>query len=108
MKRGVVITGPAEKDVLENHQWWSENRSAEQAVRWLEGIYAAMWRLAESADRQPLATEIVLAKAGIKQAAFGLGRRPSHRIFFGIKNEQVTVFRVRAFKQDAIGLADLD
>jgi len=43
MKRREIITGPAETDVLSNHQWWADSRSAEQAVRWLEGIYDAMF-----------------------------------------------------------------
>jgi len=108
MKRRVVITGPAETDVLSNHQWWADNRSAEQAVRWLEGIYDAMFGLATSADVHSLATETVLRKAEIRQASFGLGSRPTHRIIFSIDGNYVVIFRVRAFKQDEIDLEDLD
>lgn len=107
MKRRVIITGLAEADALSNHQWWGENRSIEQANRWLEGLYATMLGLATTAGSQTLATEIVLRKAGIRQATFGLGSRPSHRIIYGIEGEQVIIYRVRAFKQDDMNLGDL-
>ena len=108
MERRVIITGPAESDVLSNHAWWAENRSEDQAIRWLEGIYDTMLGLANTADVHPLATETALRKAGIKQASFGLGRRPTHRIVFSIDGNSVIIFRVRAFKQQEIDLGDLE
>jgi len=108
MKHRVIITGKAEQDVLSNHLWWGENRSVEEANRWLEGIYAAMNRLAITAERHTFATETVLRKSEIRQANFGLGRRPSHRIIYAIDGHQVVVFRVRAFKQHDIDSDDLD
>ena len=108
MERRVIITGPAESDVLSNHRWWAENRSEDQAIRWLEGIYDAMLGLANTADVHPLATEAALRKAGIQQASFGLGPRPTHRIIFSIDGNYVILLRVRAFKQQEIGLRDLD
>lgn len=107
MKRRVLITSPAESDALSNHAWWGENRSVEEANRWLEGIYAAMLALGTSADIHPIATEITLRIDGFRQAAFGLGRRPSHRILFKIIDDTVVVYRIRALKQDAIGVDDL-
>lgn len=107
MKRHVIITGPAETDVLSNHQWWGENRSVDQANRWLEGIYAMMLELSTTAGTHSLATETMLRKAGIKQAPFGLGRRPSHSIIYGMEGQTVIIYRVRAFKQDSLDLDDL-
>ena len=35
----VNITGPAQRDIDAAYDWWSKNRSAEQAVRWYVGIH---------------------------------------------------------------------
>jgi plasmid stabilization system protein ParE len=104
----VRITAPAERDMRANHKWWSEHRSAEQADRWLVEIDKLIHSLRETANRCGLATEIELRDAGIRQAPFGLGRRPSHRIIFAIFKQTVMIYRVRAFKQDAMTLAELD
>lgn len=108
MKRRVIITGPAETDTLSNHRWWADNHSPEQALRWLEGIYAAMFKLAYTAETNPLADEKALCKAGIQQVNFGLGSRPTHRIIYTIDGGYVVIYRVRAFKQDELDLSDLD
>lgn len=103
----VEITEPAKQDVRENHRWWSEHRSAEQAERWYRGVIAAMHDLAETADRHAYATESALRAANVKQVSFGLGRKPSHRILFAVRVDVVVVYRVRAFAQDGIGLSKL-
>ena len=108
MQRTLFITEAAERDARSNHTWWSENHSAEQANRWLEGIYATMFDLAMSADRQPGAMEASLRHEGFRQAHFGLGRKPSHRVIFRIEDHTVVIYRVRAFKQDFIREEDLD
>lgn len=104
----VRITAPAEADMRANHRWWSENRSTEQADRWLIGIDRLIYSLRDDATRYALATEIELSEIGVRQASFGLGRRPSHRIIYKIIGIQVIIYRVRAFKQDAIGREDLE
>lgn len=103
----VNVTGPAKDDIWRNYRWWGENRSQEQAVRWFLGIDEFVPTLANTADQHPLATEPVLKERGIRQAPFGLGRRPSHRIIYGVVDQVVVVYRVQAFKQDAIGVDDL-
>ncbi|GAB5406971.1 MAG: hypothetical protein Aurels2KO_52020 [Aureliella sp.] len=55
----------------------------------------------------PLATEIALADAGIRQVSFGLGSKPSHRILYAIDGQTVAVLLVRAFKQDKITVDEL-
>ncbi|MEM6654177.1 MAG: type II toxin-antitoxin system RelE/ParE family toxin [Planctomycetota bacterium] len=107
MKRRVVITGPAKRDAFANHEWWAENRSAEQAIRWLKGIYAKMWSLADTAERHSRATEPSLRRNDIRQASFGLSSKPTHRILYRIEREVVVVYRVQAFAQDAIDWDDL-
>ena len=105
--RQVVITGPAQRDVEHNRDWWAENRSAEQAARWYRAAYAAMRSLATTAERRPWAQEKQLRQLDVRQLAFGLGRRPSHRILFGIADERVIVYRVRALKQDRLDAGNL-
>jgi len=102
------ITGPAERDMRENHRWWSENRSSEQADRWLIGIDKIIYSLCETAEHHTLATETVLRKAGIRQVSFGLGHKPSHRIIYAINGQNVIIFRVRAFKQQDLDIGDLE
>ena len=103
----VNITAPAKQDVRRNHDWWAKHRSAEQADRWYSGVIAKMYSLADTADSYAFATEDALRKAEIKQAPFGLGRRPTHRILYGIRDGEVVIYRVRAFAQGAIGVEDL-
>ena len=46
MKYQVLFTEQARRDLIETCDWWSENRSAEQAERWYDGITAAIVSLA--------------------------------------------------------------
>jgi plasmid stabilization system protein ParE len=108
MKRRVTITNPAETDVHANYEWWAKNRSDEKAKRWLVGIYQAMLQLADDADIYSGATEEKLRQSGIKQASFGVGSRATHRILYRVLADEVIIFRVRAFKQDAIDLEILE
>lgn len=101
------ITGPAQRDLRENHHWWSEHRSAEQADRWLIEIDKAIYSLREQPSRHAWATEPELRNVGLRQLPFGLGTRPSHRILYGIEKKKVIIYRVRAFKQDQIRVEDL-
>lgn len=103
----VNITNPAKEDVDQNHAWWGDNRSQEEADRWYVGVIAAMHELGKTADRHTFATEKSLHEQGVKQCSFGLSRRPSHRILYGIEGDEVVVYRVRAFKQDAVGPENL-
>ena len=107
MTRQVVITGPAERDALANHEWWAEHRSKEQSDRWLEGAYAAMVSLASKAERWPFAVEKDLREEGVRQFLFGIGRRKTHRIVFSIDGDRVVIFRVMGLRQDALGIDDL-
>lgn len=103
----VCITESAKKDIRENLVWWGENRSKEQAERWYHGIYHEIASLASTALQRQRASEPALREAGYRQAPFGLGRRPTHRIVFGVEGDEVVVYRVRALKQDAIDVEAL-
>ena len=42
MSRKVIVLPRAELQLLEAAVWWGENRSPEQALRWLEGFESAI------------------------------------------------------------------
>lgn len=104
----VVITGPAKRDVEEARDWWAENRSAEQAARWYLKAVATMELLATTSHRNPFAREPRFKKLGVRQVAFGLGRRPSHRILYAVRDDRVVVYRVRSNWQDDLKVGDLE
>lgn len=66
-----------------------------------------MYALSRGGARHPFATERDLKAASIQQVAFGLGRRPSHRILYAVRDDLVVIYRVRSFKQDALGINEL-
>jgi plasmid stabilization system protein ParE len=103
----INITGPAQRDIDAAYDWWSKNRSAEQAVRWYVGIHDAIGSLKQAADRCPWAPERDLLEQGVRQLHFGLGRRPTHRIVFAVDGETVSVLRVRHLAQDALRPDDI-
>ena len=41
----VFLTDQAHRDLLEACTWWAENRSAEQAERWYDGLAKAILSL---------------------------------------------------------------
>ena len=103
----VIITGPAKRDIQVAYDWWAENRSAEQAIRWYVGIHAAIHSLRKMPERCSMAAESDLLAQGIRQYLFGLGRRATHRIVFAIDGSTVVVLRVRHASQDVLLLDDV-
>ena len=83
----VISTGPAKRDIQAAHDWWSENRSAEQAARWHLGIHEAIKSLRRGPERCPMATERDLLAQEIRQLLFGLHRGKTHRIVFAIDGD---------------------
>ncbi|TWT88547.1 Plasmid stabilization system protein [Pseudobythopirellula maris] len=103
----VVVTGPAKHDIRSNLRWWAENRSAEEANRWFLGIEHEIASLQTMPLRHSLAEEAGLMVVEIRQMPFGLGRRPSHRVLYAVKDDEVIVYRVRAIRQSALSLEEL-
>ena len=102
------ITASAERDIRRQHQWWADYRSVEQADRWLLGIDKAIAQLPTGPVLHPLADEVALRARGVRQALFGLGSRPSHRILYAVEPQAVVVYRVRSLRQRGVGLSELD
>ena len=86
--------------------WWAENRSTEQAVRWLEGFEAALQLLAHNPERWPLCPERDSAPCEIRQLTYGLGRTKTHRAVFAIRQDKVVVYAIRHLAQDVLTADD--
>jgi plasmid stabilization system protein ParE len=103
----VRISEPARQDLQAAFAWWRANRSVEQASRWYRGIHKAISSLKQMPLRCPPALEADLLAQGIRQLAFGVGTRPTHRIVFTIAENVVTILRVRHAAQDFLSEEDI-
>jgi plasmid stabilization system protein ParE len=102
MTYGVIITRRAERDMRDSAQWWSVERSAEQANRWLDGLYEHLQSLANSPMRCPLAPEHEQFPYELRELHNGLGRRPTHRAIFTMAEDLVLVLSIRHAAQDRL------
>lgn len=102
----VTLTSRAELQLFNATLWWAENRSTEQAVRWLDGFQDAIRQLSENADRWPPAPERDHLSFDARQLVYGLGRKKTHRAIFEIRGDQVFVHLIRNLAQDAISEDD--
>jgi len=57
MNRQVIVLPRAESQLLEASLWWSENRSMEQALRWLAGFEEALSLLETDIRKLTIAPE---------------------------------------------------
>lgn len=100
----VFITEPAEQDIQQAYEWWRDNRSAEQAERWVDAIYPAIATLGQMPERCPAVAEAKLGAGDFRELLFGVGRANTHRIVFAIESGKVFVLRVRHAAQSTLGL----
>lgn len=107
MTRRVRVTEDAEQDIEAAADWWAENRSVEQAIRWYAGVRRAIQALGTTAEQCAKASESWKLKCELRQMLFGLGARPSHRVVFVIDGEDVVVLRVRHVAQRSLTVDDL-
>ncbi len=104
MNYKVIITEPAEAELVQAFEWWSTHRSQEQATRWYNGFYTALKSLSESPERCPVIPEADKFPIELRELYFGLGSRPTHRAIFTIRPDMVLVYTIRHLAQDQIGL----
>ena len=98
----VLLVEPARLDLQEHHDWWAYHRSADQAARWYAGFFEALLQLEASPELFSRAIEDGLWPFTVRQLNYGLGRRPTHRALFTVRNNEVVVLRVRHLAQDAL------
>jgi hypothetical protein len=89
----------AKRQLLAQAQWWSDNRSAEQAFRWLEGFEIALASLAVNPQRWSIARESEAFDVVIRELHFGLRKKATHRAVFEIRDDEVLVYCVRHLAQ---------
>jgi plasmid stabilization system protein ParE len=103
----VTIVPPARRQLLDQALWWSKKRSAEQAYDWLEGFEQALASLATNPERCAVARESDAFNIVLREIYYGLGRRPTHRAVFEVRNDEVIVYSVRHLAQDNLTPDDL-
>jgi len=102
MTYSVAITDRAKDELDQACDWWAEHRSAEQALRWYNGLIAAMKSLGDNPQRCPVAPENHAFPFEIRQLLYGSGRKPTHRAVFTIRPDLVLVLRIRHLAQQEI------
>ena len=99
MNYQVRISANAEAEIDANVDWWSQNRSAEQAYRWYVDVFDAIYALAVQPTRCGRARENKSFSYELRSRQFGLGSHPSHRILSTIMDDVVVVLSVRNVAQ---------
>ena len=84
MRLPVVIEPQAKADLRQALLWWSEYRSAEQALRWYNGIHDTIASLQHNPQRCASARENDQSDDQLRELHFGLGSHPTHRTIFVI------------------------
>jgi plasmid stabilization system protein ParE len=95
----VTILPRAKIQLLDQALWWSQHRSTEQALRWLDGFEVALASLSERADRCGLARESAAFDSPMKELHYGVRGRATHRAVFEIRGDEVIVHSIRHLAQ---------
>ena len=98
----VKLLPRARLQLYDSAMWWAENRSAKQAVQWLDGFEAALQLVGQNPKRWPLAPECDGMPFEIREMTYGFGPRKTHRAVFEIRQREVLVYAIRHLAQDAL------
>lgn len=104
----VIILSQAHRDIDRNADWWAENHSVEQALRWSDAVYDQIATLAEFPERNGLSKENDEFPYPIRDKLIGLGSRPGYRAIFTVKDDTVYVLTVRRGAQDELRPSDIE
>jgi hypothetical protein len=104
----VIVTPKARIELYNDAIWWAENRSADQAARWLDGFEQAIDSLAKDAAKYPLARENDEFAIELRQMPYGVGKRPTHRAVFEIHGREVIVHGIRHLARRDLTPEDFD
>lgn len=103
----VRLTARAQRDIDEIQSWWATNRSADQASRWYDAIIEAVGALGTFPRSSPLADENDEYEAELRCLLIGLGRHPTHRVLYTIRDDTIVVLTVRHVARDRVDAEDL-
>ena len=101
-----MLSARAELQLVTHALWWAENRSTEQAARWLDGFQQELKSLGDSPERWPLAPESEVLPFVARQLLYGLTRRKTHRALYEVRGEKIIVHAIRHLSQDALSPDD--
>ena len=107
MRLPVVLMPRAKQQLYDAALWWAENRSRDQAARWLEGFERELVALGENPERFPLARESDAFPFSIRQMNYGLGKARTHRALFELRDDCVVVYAIRHLSQGDVSPGDL-
>jgi plasmid stabilization system protein ParE len=99
VKYRITILPRAKRQMLDQALWWSENRSAEQAFDWLEGLEQALASLAKTPERCAVARESDAFDFVVRELHYGLRNKATHRAVFEIRGDEIVVHAVRHLAQ---------
>ena len=108
MKYVVKILPRAEADIERNAQWWADHHSVDQAVKWFFAVRSQILSLDEFPESHPLSYENDEFPYEIREKLVGLGRRPSYRAVFTIRDGTVYVVALLAAEQDCLRPDDVE
>lgn len=103
----VYLTDRAQADVDSTCQWWAENRTAQQALRWLNEFDESLKKLCTDPMRFPLARENSRLSVELRQMNFGLSGKRTHRVVFTIRPDMILILRLRHLAQQELSEYDL-
>lgn len=103
----VKLTERAYQQLKSSAQWWADNRSSTQAVRWYEAFLRALVTLERNPERCALARENESMPVEMRELYFGLGRRKTHRAVFAIRPDYVVVYAIRHLAADDLSPEDI-
>jgi plasmid stabilization system protein ParE len=103
----VKLTDRAYQQLKGSAQWWADNRSFVQAVKWYEGFLRALVTLEKNPERCPLARENESMPVEMRELHFGLGRHKTHRAVFTIRPDYVVVYAIRHLAADDLSPDDI-
>jgi plasmid stabilization system protein ParE len=98
----VAITPRANADIQSNFDWWRDNRSVDQAEKWYVGVLSAIESLSHLPQRCLIVRNTDRFGREVHQLLYGVTSNRTHRIFFGIDEKNVTVYRVLHMSQNVI------
>jgi len=107
VKYRVTIVPRAKRQILDQSLWSAENRSAEQALNWLEGFHQALASLAVTPERCAVARESDAFDFVVRELHYGLRNKATHRAVFEIRGDEVIVHSVRHLAQRDLKAHDI-
>ena len=103
----VIIYQQAHVAIERNATWWAVNRSMEEAEAWTDAIYEQLQRLRKMPEQHGFAHENDEFSFELRQQLLGIGKRPTYRALFTIKDSTVHVLDFLAAEQDDVRPGDL-